>query len=680
MSRETGQIAAIDKSDTKNAGEKDKKPRRKTSMGDAINRRALPDLTALDEPSTTDHRSFVQNVFGTVAFKMLEWLAPRNLDFMTKSEATEAKSGPIEVEVRPVPDVAKDDPKTTKTPSVEVGKDKTETEVRGAAVDQLQDEPGKQPSAVEATFEAAPLPSTPSKPKPDPPLGEKLPRVPKWLNNPASKRPSSLRRKTDPLEPVSKGLINKRTPEPTADVATSLPSNVASMHRRKMSRQTLITSPKLQMADTAPSLHELNFLQASNIIEVESSSSKDDEPEELPGVKETPNKLPAIPKGVQSPTTRPAKQVSMPQSLSHLTIETIDLLCDIMQSDSTAEKHFLQPQGLSEDLKRRRDKAVPLSLDTSIQQTSNYQSPAKHQWRIFIEQSFFDVLGRPESLLKSFSDEENQLFDTQTIWYLMLRMTRVAPSLVFDTLWNIAGTLFKPPKKLEAAYEWAREFQSSEILSQKALSNHDAAQVINICLHALVAAAPLVSDARQLANMSRIRSYGLAMLGREASSLEPATLCLRYEDAFTNDLAVRLARRLFAAISTRRRFTELLDLQRDIRNDEKPQADVLETILGTLKFLDLDTPPILNFPDDERDLHEKRVPTLILDWARTVMLQDWEGAAEVPSDGPFGGALATMAAICKFHDLFYNSCTNMIRQKPEITSSRRHTFPNGILR
>jgi hypothetical protein len=73
----------------------------------------------------------------------------------------------------------------------------------------------------------------------------------------------------------------------------------------------------------------------------------------------------------------------------------------------------------------------------------------------------------------------------------------------------------------------------------------------------------------------------------------------------------------------------------------------LETVLGTLKFLDLGTPPVISFPDGERDLHEKRVPTLILDWARTVMLQDWEGAAQVPSDGPFGGALATMAAICK---------------------------------
>ncbi len=138
------------------------------------------------------------------------------------------------------------------------------------------------------------------------------------------------------------------------------------------------------------------------------------------------------------------------------------------------------------------------------------------------------------------------------------------------------------------------------------------------------------------------------MIGTESSSLEPSTLCLQYEDSFTNELAVRLARRIFSAIPVRRRFTELWGLQTDIPSEENQEADILETILGSLKFLDLGTPPTLNFPDSERDLHEKRVPTLILDWARTVMLQEWEGSAEVPSDGPFGGALATMAAICKF--------------------------------
>jgi hypothetical protein len=127
---------------------------------------------------------------------------------------------------------------------------------------------------------------------------------------------------------------------------------------------------------------------------------------------------------------------------------------------------------------------------------------------------------------------------------------------------------------------------------------------------------------------------------------------LQYEDSFTNELAVRLARRIFSAIPVRRRFTELLGLQADVPSEENQEADILETILGSLKFLDLGTSPTLNFPDSERDLHEKRVPTLILDWARTVMLREWEGSAEVPSDGPFGGALATMAAICKFTQLY----------------------------
>jgi hypothetical protein len=204
--------------------------------------------------------------------------------------------------------------------------------------------------------------------------------------------------------------------------------------------------------------------------------------------------------------------------------------------------------------------------------------------------------------------------------------------------------LFNLPENLETIYDWAKEPHNS--LSSKSLSNQDAAKVVSICLHALVAAAPLVSNARQLANMSRIRSYGLTMLGREKSSLEPAELCLAYEDAFTNELALRLARRLFASIPTRRRFTELMEVQNDVRNDGERELDVLEAVLAKLKFLDLETTPVLSFELDERDLHEKRVPTLLLDWARTVMLQDWQGSAEVSAEGAFGGALALIAAIC----------------------------------
>ena len=50
------------------------------------------DLSVLEEPANMDHRSFVQNVFGTVAFKMLEWLTPRNLELLVKSQEANVAS------------------------------------------------------------------------------------------------------------------------------------------------------------------------------------------------------------------------------------------------------------------------------------------------------------------------------------------------------------------------------------------------------------------------------------------------------------------------------------------------------------------------------------------------------------------------------------------------------------
>jgi hypothetical protein len=68
---------------------REKKPRLKTSVDDVLRKRVGPDLSALEEPTNTDPRSFVQNVFGTVAFRMLEWLTPRNLDLLVQSQSRE---------------------------------------------------------------------------------------------------------------------------------------------------------------------------------------------------------------------------------------------------------------------------------------------------------------------------------------------------------------------------------------------------------------------------------------------------------------------------------------------------------------------------------------------------------------------------------------------------------------
>jgi hypothetical protein len=424
-----------------------------------------------------------------------------------------------------------------------------------------------------------------------------------------------------------------------------------------LSQQTLITNPQLHAPETNPGpevempIEEAipegisTAFPAPDIVSVHRENQIFDSEECGDADKEAEDTASS------ASTVVSTRVFALPQSLSRLSIEVIDLVCDILQADDTYEKHFLQPQSIYEGLKRRQSTTVILKRCPLTQTSSGYPPALRNQWQSFIEQGFFDVLCKPDSLLLSFSNDEKRLFDTQTIWYLMLRMTRVAPSLVLDSLWNVAGTLFLPPEKLESVSDWAKESRSQKAKSCKSMSNHDAAQVLNICLHALIATAPLVTDAEKLEDMSRIRSDGVVMRSRDSSSTERANLCLQYEDAFSDDMALRLARRVFAAIPTRRRYGELLRLHNTL-SEEKSEPDVLDTVLATFKSLDLEISPTINFPDSERDFHEKRVPTLVLDWARTVILQGWEGTAEIPSDGPMGGALAMIAAIRKLMSQF----------------------------
>lgn len=287
----------------------------------------------------------------------------------------------------------------------------------------------------------------------------------------------------------------------------------------------------------------------------------------------------------------------------------------------------------------------------------------KLEWKLFVEQTLFYVLSDPQLALRSFT-KTGQLYDSHTLWYCMLRMTRVAPSLVFHSLWMAAASLFAPPKPLQSLRSpTTKVFPKNE----PSLSNLEAGRLMSICLHALIAAAPLVTDSRALYDMSRIRSHGLSLAGSGAIARQPAELCLQYDDAFTDDMALRLARRLFAAITTRRRFDALCES--NMAPDEHSEQDVLAPLFSQLDFLNMDAVYVLEFSFPERALHETRVPILLLDWARAVMLHDWDGSPEVPRDGAFGGALALIEAMCK-------STTNLTMVWPTpltiFTDKRRH--------
>ena len=272
----------------------------------------------------------------------------------------------------------------------------------------------------------------------------------------------------------------------------------------------------------------------------------------------------------------------------------------------------------------------------------------KLEWKMFVDQTLFYVLSDPHLVLESFTSH-GLFYDSQTLWYCMLRMTRIAPSLVFHALWMAAESLFAPPKSLRPPIMPAVKLFPRQ---EKSLSNREAGRLISICLHALVAAAPLVETSDRLYGMSRIRSHGLVLAGSGAVAQQPSELCLQYEDAFADDLALRLARRVFAALSARTLFDRLVKLNSP--DDGPPpgrsaeqEHHVLAPLFSQLDSFSVESAYKLEFSVGDRALHECRVPILLLDWARTVVIQDWNGAPEIPAEGAFGGALVLIDSICE---------------------------------
>ncbi|CAK7271534.1 hypothetical protein SEPCBS57363_004670 [Sporothrix epigloea] len=261
--------------------------------------------------------------------------------------------------------------------------------------------------------------------------------------------------------------------------------------------------------------------------------------------------------------------------------------------------------------------------------------------QFLIEIQITDLAKKTKACVKS---GHEQLYDTQTLWYCMLRLTRAAPSIVLHSLWVAAKSLLMPSKSLLIQRLLAS--QIPEHMQDNLLTDAEAGMLMSICLHALVAVAPVVEVEAKLYDMSRIRSQGLSLAGSGLVCRQPAELCLQYDDAFSNDLALRLAKLLFSAISAQRIFNASdNDTQAGQRSQLLAPGDILEPLFSQLDFLNFDAAYILNFSCSDRAIHETRMPTLLLDWARAVMLKEWTGSPVVPGDGHFGGALALVAAM-----------------------------------
>ena len=597
-----------------------------------------PGFTIVEEPTSKDHRSFAANVFGTVAFKMLEWLTPAALEDL--SRRTRDLRGEPEPEDRDM----------TAT--------KSESKLENDTV--LPQEPPVLPTEPKGNLAngrcstgRAENDKEPRGPKDEPLPGARA-TAPRRNSNAKVRTPSGPKPKRQlSIDPYAQDTSNEesyaailRSPRATGgsvDKGPRVPKTAGSSLSRPISQLSSAGFFDDVTLEKMPPLKPLDLKSRTSRTQLDGGK---------PGESRSP-KAPSVLSGVSSEKSSSDGSVGaqghdsesedeslLPQAFSRLDADLVDFVCDAIQEDGTAEKHLLEPQSVGRFHNRHAGQGKPVRRKRKPV-AGHPTNMMRLEWKLFAEQTFFYVLSDPQLALRSFT-KKGRLYDSQTLWYCMLRMTRVAPSLVFHSLWMAAASLFAPPKPLQSLRSpTTKVFPKNE----SSLSNLEAGRLMSICLHALIAAAPLVTDSRELYDMSRIRSHGLSLAGSGAVARQPTELCLQYEDAFSDSMAMRLARRLFTAITTRRRFDALSES--NMGPDEHTEHDVLAPLFSQLDFLNMDAIYVLDFSFPDRALHETRVPVLLLDWARAVMLNDWEGTPEIPGDGPFGGALALIEAMCK---------------------------------
>ncbi|KAI1341203.1 hypothetical protein F5Y15DRAFT_414322 [Xylariaceae sp. FL0016] len=615
------------------------------NSGDKVRRPKSPAANHYDQhvhisekAVSKDYRSFAANVFGTVAYKMLEWLTPNSIEAMSDKVEAEANSSGVKDENVNLSS-SDDDSEQLFVPSLSGSQSHIASQENGANVIGNPDDLKPDQIANGRLFDCEQAKTI------EKPAVSEIPKHPQRSST--SRKSSNARIRTSSGSKPQNKLVIDPSSDIAVDTGLRSPPVLLSQSDKVSKGPVRLSSASRSISqlgngnlyDTIPSKQvseppasrlshvDGHYSQADGVNGEEASSSNDttqqiDTPSE--------NREHGIP-------LEPSSDIDsyLPQSLSRLNIQAVNFICDVLQEDATAEKHLLSPSSIATMLTRSPSRRKPWKRRRRSQ--VSYPSHLKLQWRLFAEQGIFSVLSDPDALLESFTNRDGSI-DSQTLWYCMLRLTRVAPSLVFDSLWAALATLFAAPRSLQSPRSPTAKVFSS---AQKSFSNAKAASLISICLHALVAAAPLITNPRQLLDMSRIRSHGLSLTGSGAIAKQPIELCLQYEDAFTDDMALRLARRLFTIIPTRRYFDELIELDLD-SDDGITEPDVVEMLLS---HIEPSTFSALGFSKSERSLHEKRVPILLLDWARAVMLHEWDGKPVVSGDGPFGGALSLMAAM-----------------------------------
>ncbi|KAF5024079.1 hypothetical protein F66182_3823 [Fusarium sp. NRRL 66182] len=491
------------------------------------------DYHVVEGPISKDYRSFAANLFGTVTFKMLEWLTPKSMAAM--SEKINDLEG-----THPTASVAHS--------SISHGlpgtmKNATDSESYGASVR------GSNTESRDSRVSANQIPEIDMTESSFTSKTTRTERgsISKTRNNATSK---PRKRSNDPSIPGAAKDDNKSPKISQVNSflrdKSSQPKSSKNMHGRGIPEVPLkpgfyenVTKPSIQplltsgQSPTSPEASEeskakteLRSRHSRKACHLQGSSNSDEV------------FMLGPPHSLHS---------ALPQALSRLDVDLIDFICDVYEEDGTFEAPFISANPMGQSYPRPVTKRKALN-----RRSASSTARSRKQWKSFNDQTLFNVLTDPQAVVQSFTCEQ-KLYDSQTLWYCFHRLSRVASTLVFHSLWLAAGRLFIPPQ------------DPNTTQSTKGLNG-----------------------------------------------------------------------------DTHHRFADA---------SENTKCDILQPLVDQLDFLSTGSASILEFAPSERLLHETRVPTVLLDWARTVLLNEWDGRADFAMDGSFGGALSFVETLHANKDL-----------------------------
>ena len=575
-----------------------------------------------------DPRSFAQNVFNTDAIRMLEWMTPTSIDDLTSK--------------------IRDSLNVSKPKGTSASRQKTASETNGsvaAAKESSTKVPESAPRSMPTRLQQEPPAAD------DPPKQERASEKADHLSStmpPVTKtrRRSDLRPTSPPgVKPYTSSILPnlKRRDSSDLDKSTKLArvnsfSDDNNIQRRRSNEKKtkMALSPPIISANmfshevVLPILGEIPIAvpKVTTIINLPEPEKKTGSPQ--------PNKAPAAKSGKEIGHYKPENgKPAPPQSLRILTDRAIEDLSCILMADAPLDIFASPPNGFFKPRWAETD-----SRATPLKRTPN----TAVAWKEFAEQSIFYVLRNSGNLLESFTDNSGNLLSNFDLKISFHRLSKVAKDIMLDALWIAAGDLFLMPAQLIELQDTAKYHNVTQVSAKTALRSRDATNVAMLIFHALVSTLPRLPNVGLIENTLQQRQEG-----RSYAHKEPGEKQLELDDALSNDLAIRLARRLFAAISVRECFMLLAN-----RNDL--DTPVFEGAPALLPLINRPIPVPASLSGKEREELEASALRLANDstrvlglglraWAVKIFMEEWDGTPIIPSDGPIAGALSVLRGL-----------------------------------